>query len=326
MVRTQLVTASMAVFGLILVGPAVPSAFAQIYTRDNGRRTNLEGDRFETMRSLAHFLDEGTQFTLEEATDALANSRNGGDRAFLDSLRRLAARTASFHDRLDSYQANPWDVDADVRVLLTEVRRVNSRLRRINAVSNLYDDWSEVVDDVNRMQRLLAGENVQVPAAHAEWDSHDGAEGAPDHVHGGVSDVPPAGTYGNDRAAGGYGNDRTRILNGPDLQEVRRLSHDLDAQARRALATAERNTADASRGVQILGDLRHFVSQTAALHDRTDSDRIDPRDFGAAVSHLIEDARAADGGMRQARVFADAWDEWRQTIDVLNRLDAIVRR
>lgn len=174
MQRSQLLAAA-AILGLTVAGPVITSASAQIYSGNN-RRTNLEGDRFETMRSLAHFLDEGTQFTLEEATDALANSRNRNDRALVSALQRLADRTSAFHDRLDSYEANPWDVDTDVRSLLTEARRVNSRMRRINAVSNLYDDCAAVVADVNRMQRLLAGEDVQVPSAHAEWDNRDNVE------------------------------------------------------------------------------------------------------------------------------------------------------
>jgi hypothetical protein len=319
MQRTQLLAASVAVFALTVAGPGITSASAQIYSGDYNRRTTLDGDRLETMRSLAHFLDEGAQFTLEEATNELANSRNRNERAFLDSLRRLATRTASFHDRLDGYQANPWDIESDVRSLLTETRRVNSRLRRINAVSDLYDDWAAVVDDANRMRRLLAGEDVQVPTAHAAWDNGDMNN----------RDYPATNDngYGGVRQVGNYRSDRTASLTGRDLQEVRRLSHELDAQARRALATAERNTSDASgRGAQMLSDLRHFVSQTSALHDRTDSDRIDPREFGAVVTHLIEDARAADSSMRQARVFSDAWDEWQQTINILDKLDAIVRR
>ncbi len=318
MMPTRLVAVSVALCGLVVAGPGVKSASAQIYGKDTGRGATLPSDRYETMRSLAHFLDEGAQFTLEEATDALSASRNSSDRAFLDSLRRFAARTAAFHDRLDNYEANPWDLNADVRVLLSEARRVNSRLRRINAVSDLYDDWAEVVDDVNRMQRLMAGQNVQVPTAHPEWDDHDAND--QDHTHGGVG---PAGGMGT---ASGSGMGRSDFLTGRDLQEARRLAHELDTQARRALATAEDNTADASgRGLQMLGSLRHFVGQTAALHDRTDSDRLDSRDFGAAVSHLMEDARAADAGMRQARVFSEAWDEWRQTISILDQLDAVVR-
>jgi hypothetical protein len=307
--------ASVVLLGLTLVGPGITSASAQIYSGDYNRRTALEGDRFETMRSLAHFLDEGVQYTFNEATNALSGSRNGRDRAFLSSLGSLADRTASFHDRLDNYQANPWDVDSEVRSLLTEARRVNSRLRRINAVSSLNEDWAAVVDDVNRMQRLLAGEDVQVPPAHAEWDHGDRYGRGRDNG------------YGDIRRAGNYGGERTVWLSGRDLEEARRLSHDLDVQARRALATAERNTSDASgRGVQMLSDLRHFVSQTSALHDRTDADRIDPRDFGATVNHMIEDARAADRSMRQARVFSEAWDEWQQTMDILVRLSAVVSR
>ena len=318
MQRGQLLTASIAVLGLTMAGPVVTRTSAQIYSGNASRSTTLEGDRFETMRSLAHFLDEGTQFTLEEATDALAKSRSRNDRALVSSLQRLAERTSAFHDRLDSYEANPWDLDTDVRSLLTEARRVHSRMRRISAVSNLNDDWAAVVDDLNRMQRLLAGEDVQVPTAHAEWDDRDSDSG-----HHSADEIGHAGV----RPGGNYGNDRTAGITGRDLQEVRRLSRDLDSQARRALAAAERNASDASgRGGQLLADLRHFVSQTSALDDRTDSDRLDPRDFGGVVTHLLEDARAADSSMRRDRVFSDAWDEWQRTINTLVQLDAIVRR
>jgi hypothetical protein len=321
MPRTHLLAASVAVVGLTLGGPLAIRTSAQIYSGDDGRRTALEGDRFETMRSLAHFLDEGTQYTLDEATNMLANSRNSRDRAFLNSLRNLADRTASFHDRLDNYEADPWDVESDVRSLLTEARRVNSRLRRINAVRDLSDDWAAVVDDVNRMQRLMAGEDVQVPTAHAEWDTGDSGDRGRDTTFGRDTG------YGDVRRAGNYGADRGAWISGRDLEEVRQLSHDLDVQARRALATAERNASDASgRGTQMLSDLRHFVSQTSALHERTDADRIDPREFGPVVNHLLEDARAADRSMRETRVFSDTWDQWQRTINTLERLDAIVRR
>ena len=320
MQRTQLLAVT-ALVSLAMAGPVVTSASAQYRSGDYDRRTALEGDRFETMRSLAHFLDEGTQYTLDEATNVLENSRNSRDRAFLDSLRSLADRTASFHDRLDSYAAEPWDVESDVRSLLTEARRVNSRLRRISAARSLYDDWAAVVDDVNRMQRLMAGEDVQVPTAHADWDNADSDD------HGRSNTFGRDSGHGDVRRTGNYGTDRGAWISGRDLEEVRRLSHDLDSQARSALATAERNTSDASgRGTQMLSDLRHFASQTAALHDRTDSDRIDPREFGPVVNHLLEDARAADRSMRQARVFSDTWDQWQQTIATLEQLDAIVRK
>src|SRR5262249_1290909 len=108
--------------------------------------------------------------------------------------------------------------------------------------------------------------------------------------------------------------------------ELRQLSHDLDVQARRALTVAERDSSATSDGrADMLADLRHFVSETSSLHDRTDADRLDPGDFGPVVDHLLEDARAADRSMRQARVFLDAWDEWQQTIRILERMDAMVR-
>src|SRR5262249_53618500 len=210
---------------------------------------------------------DGVQFTLDEATDMLANSANSRDRAFLDALSSLADRTDSFHERMDTYATNPWDVDSEVRVLLTQARRVNSRMRRITALRDLNDDWAAVVDDVNRMQRLLAGQDVQVPPAHANWNARDmGGRGYPDQGYG----APPA-----------PGDNRTPYISGGDLDELRQLSHNLDVQARRALAVAEREqgTTYGPRG-DMLADLRHFVSQTSSLHDRTDSDRLDPRDFG----------------------------------------------
>jgi hypothetical protein len=50
------------------------------------------------------------------------------------------------------------------------------------------------------------------------------------------------------------------------------------------------------------------------------------REFGPVLTHMLEDARAADRSMRQARMFSDAWDEWQKTIGILEQLDALVRR
>ena len=321
--RSRLLMGSAALLSLF-VCPALTQA-AQISIRTGHRTNQLDGDRFETMRSLAHYLDQGVQYTLEEATNALANSRNGRDRAFVNALGNFARRTDSFHERMDTYRANPWDVDSEVRDLLSEARRTNGRMRRISAVRDLYDDWASVVDDVNRMQRLLAGEDVQVPPAHTEWGAREGPDqgeyGQGGHDHGARHDEGQEGLLrrGNDDARG-Y---RTSEITGQDLAELRDLSHDLDTQARRALDIAERDQAGRSRAnAPILADLRHFVSQTASLHQRTDAERLDPRDFGSLVNHLLEDARAADRSMREARVFIG--NEWQQTIRILERMDAIV--
>jgi len=82
MQRTQLFAAVVAVFGLALAGPGLTTASPQIYSSDSSRQMTLEGDRFETMRSLAHFLDEGTQFTLEEGLPRLAQEARRPDGLF----------------------------------------------------------------------------------------------------------------------------------------------------------------------------------------------------------------------------------------------------
>jgi hypothetical protein len=315
MKRSHLLTGAAALLSLF-VCPGLTQA-AQISIQIGQRGNRLEGDRFETMRSLAHYLDQGVQYTLEEATIALASSRNGRDRAFVNALSNFARRADSFHRKMDSYRENPWDVDSDVRNLLGEARRTNDRMRRISAVRDLYDDWASVVDDVNRMQRLLAGEDVGVGPAHAAWEAREG------HDHGARGDEGREGLRrrGSDDAR----EYRTRRLTGQDLAELRELSHDLDTQARRALKIAERDQTGRSRAnAPLLEDLRHFVSQTASLHQRTDAERLDRRDFGSVVNHLLDDARAADRSMRDARLFTDAGDEWQETIRILERMDAIV--
>src|SRR5262249_13821981 len=182
-------------------------------------------------------------------------SRNSRDRAFLDALRQLADRTDSFHERMDTYATNPWDVDSEVRVILTQARRVNTRMRRISAVSDLRDDWASVIDDVNRMQRLLAGEDVGVPPAHPEWATRDTGRRASGHPDQGYGDVRRAANR----------DYRTTVITGGDLDQLRQLSHDLDVQARRALAAAHRRQrATSGTGSHLSADPRPFPSETSS--------------------------------------------------------------
>ena len=327
----QRLMGSAALCGLLVGGP-VTSASAQYRDGRGYGRNTLEGARFETMRSLAHFLDEGAQFALEESTDALANSRNRRDAAYLGALRSFAQRTDSFHERMDSYQTNPWDLDSDVRQILIEARRVNSRMRGVSAVRELQDDWAAVVDDVNRMQQLLAGQDVQVPSAHPRWARRDRG----DQQSGGYDrrqrdpdqGAPQSGRYGDDPRSRGVGGFGDRAINGQDLDEFRRLAHELDTRAQRVVNMADRNrrSYNDDRTTQMVSDLRHFAEQTAALHDRTDADTLDPRAIGPVVGHLLEDARSADRAMRAANVFSEVWDEWQGAITVLQGMEEMVRR
>jgi hypothetical protein len=299
---------------LLFAGPGLSTAGAQIYAREDV----LGGQRYETMRSLAHYLDEGTQFTLDEATDILGERPRSQDRAFLNQLRNFAKRTDAFHEGMDENRNQPDQLDREVRNLSYEARRVDMRLRRVSALRELRDDWAAVVDDLNRMQRLMAGYDVQVPPAHAEWADRSGRD---ENGYG-----YPGDRYGYPRTSdlGGY---RTDPLSGQPLTDFRRLAHDLDTHATRAYDMAVRNGASyAGNRQQYLDELEHFADATRALHDRSDADRLDPREVGPTVTHLLADARRVDRGMRNARVLANTWEEWQQTIAILEQMDTLVRR
>ena len=302
---------AMFLYGLLAVTLASWPDVAPLQADDAQQGRRLDSGRMETMRGLSHYLGEGSRFTVREAARALDRSRNRRDRDLLAALQQFDQRASSFHQRLDSYGAEPWDVDREVRMLIGEARRVNDRMRRVRAASSLIDDWNAVINDLNLMQRLVAGYDVRVPAAHADWSG--GEHGTPGGSRGGHA-------HGDEQGATG-----SYWISGRQLSDLRTTAHELDVQARRALDAAERDH-HAEGGRDQLARLRHFVGQTSALHERTDADRLDTRDITPSVTHLLDDARMTDRSMREARVFSEAWDEWAQTIALLERMASMTRR
>lgn len=295
-------------------------------------QTRLEGERFETMKSLVHFLDEGADFVNEVAREELRGG-TASERALLRALDEFSRSTEAFHRRMDTYQASPWDVGAEVTRLRTLARRTNLRLRRVRAADQLYDDWAAVTEDLDLMQRLLRGERVQVPRAHADWDREGRggqATGSGGHPHGSGAGSHPRETSPPDsRDVWGretretWGRDP---LSGSTLQQYRRLAHDLDTQAKRVLQMATAQRADYSaNGERLLRDLERFSTETAALHHRTDADRLNPSDMGPATNDLLTRARAADRSMREARVYMTVWEEWGSAIRMLEQMVNLLR-
>ena len=284
----------------------------------------LEGRRFETMRALAHYLDEAAQDALAGTVQA---RRRGtpADRRYITAVRDFARQAESFHTRMDDYSASQFDVTDEVDYLAARARRVNQLVRRVGAFQGTYDDWKSVIDTLGLMRRALNGEDVEVPAAHDEYGDYDrdyGSLGRGGNVDRGTVDRGTVTTGRTDTYGGTYSG---AALTGARLQQFRELAHQLDTSASRTLAAAERNAPNNDRARSILADLRHFAEQARSLHDRSDANEVAPREIGGVIDHLLEDARLADRNMRDARAFSDAWDEWSRTIDVLNRMSSLVR-
>jgi hypothetical protein len=279
----------------------------------------LEGRRFETMRALAHYLDEAAQDALAGTVQA---RRRGtpADRRYIMAVRDFARQAESFHTRMDDYGVTPFEVPDEVDYLTARARRVNQLVRRVGTYQGTYDDWTSVINTLGLMRRALNGEDVEVPAAHDEYGDYDrdyGYLGRGGTADRGTVTTGRTGTYG-----GTYSG---TTLTGARLQQFRELAHQLDTRASRTLAAAERSAPNNDRARTILADLRHFAEQARSLHDRSDANEVAPREIGGVVDHLLEDARLADRNMRDARAFSDAWDEWAQTIDVLNRMANLMR-
>jgi hypothetical protein len=318
--QTCLISAGASV---LLMGLSVASASPQVVY--GTYEQPLEGRRSETMRALAHYLDE----TAQDALAGVVQARRRGtaaDRRYITSVRDFARQAERFHQRMDDYEVQSFDIPDEVDYLTARARRVNQQLRQARAFESTYGDWNSVIDVLNRMRRLLNGEEVEVPPAHDEYGDYNRDYG---YLGGGG-----VGTRGNPRHDSGIPSHDTGIpshdtggssLTGARLQQFRELAHQLDTNATQALQVAERSVSTTDRARGILADLRHFATQAGDVHRRSDANELATRDIQPIVNHLLEDARIADRSMRDARLFSDAWDEWARTIDTLNRMADLLR-
>jgi hypothetical protein len=301
---------------LLLMGLSVASASPQVVY--GTYEQPLEGRRYETMRALAHYLDE----TAQDAMAGVVQARRRGtatDRRYITSVRDFARQAERFHQRMDDYEVQSFDIPDEVDYLIARARRVNQQLRQARAFESTYGDWTNVIDVLNRMRRLLNGEEVEVPPAHDEYGDYNRDYG---YLRGGG-----IGTRGNPSYDSRIPSHDTggSTLTGARLQQFRELAHQLDTNAAQALQAAERTVSTTDRARGILADLRHFAAQAGDVHRRSDANELATRDIQPIVNHLLEDARIADRSMRDARLFSDAWDEWARTIDTLNRMADLLR-
>lgn len=148
--------------GLLLAGFTAPVASAVI---DGTGEGPLDGPRYQTMRSLAHYLDETAQGLLEGASDTVLHGRSSEAR-FLSPIRSFARSARDFRSAVDGYRQAPFDVSARQAALAEVARAVNERLRSAGALERTYLEWNAVTDVLHRMELLLAGGDVKVPPTY----------------------------------------------------------------------------------------------------------------------------------------------------------------
>jgi hypothetical protein len=289
----------LAAAAVLMLGPA-----ASAQTMSGTWAQPLEGRRFETMRALAHYLDAAAQ---DARAGAVRARRRGtaAERRAIAAVRDFASRAESFHTRMDDYELSHFELPDEVDDLTVRARRVSGVVREDSAYQNTYDDWDNVMDALDRMRRLLNGEDVDIPDARDEYGDYER-------------------DYGYLRRGTGE-DDQAAALSDTQLQQLRDLARDLERQAESALQTADRSTSRYGRASGILNDLRGFVDSARDLSLRTDRGDLTAQEATALVDGLTQNARELERRMRDARAFADAWAAWTRVIETLDRMGSLVR-
>lgn len=289
---------------LLLAGPAVPPASAQITIRFGRGENRLAGQRFTTMRGLAHHLDEAAQQAARVAGDT-AQERNGRMRQrFLWAINDFARQARSFHERLDQYGNSPWDVADEVAALGQRARQVNRQIRSANAFPETYRDWAEAVNALNLMNRSLGGQDVAIPTAerraYQPFDEHY--------------------RYRDGRHVEGFDDsgDRDGYVTGTPLREFRRLANSLNVEIERAVSVAEQSPDQSDRSDGSLAGLRDFAQRASDLNRSSGADALNPREIGPVVGQLMDDARQNDRNTRGSI-------EWAPSIRLLEQMASIVQ-
>ncbi|HUG54594.1 MAG TPA: hypothetical protein VMR21_13385 [Vicinamibacteria bacterium] len=268
---------------MLLAGPAPAAGAEPLY---GTRERPLTGDRYQTLRGLAQYLDQTAQGALEGAVDDVRHGKPGGgeEARFLSSIRSFARDAAGFRRRVDAYPQRPFEVPPQAAALADSARDVSGRIRAAHALESTHDEWDAMSDVLERVTGLLEGAQVSVPAPY----------------------LVPA-------------------LSGAPLERFRQLAHDLDVATTRAHSTAKRHATRYDRGPQFLGELGYFAAQSRDLHLRADAGPVGPQLVGPIVDHLLDEARLADRRMREAKTLEEVWDDSGRAITILEQMAMLVR-
>src|SRR5688572_16171875 len=149
----RMVVAATAV-GMFLIGGAVGSAPSPV---------PLVGTRCETMLALVRYFDQTAQGALEGAADDVRDGSPSHAR-FLSSIRAFAKSAKDLRQKIGDCPAEVGELPLTVADLAQRARVFGEQIRAAHALQSIYDEWDAVADVLQRMERLLAGHDVEVPA------------------------------------------------------------------------------------------------------------------------------------------------------------------
>jgi hypothetical protein len=152
--------------GILMSCPGVLAAAPPTMVMLNGTALRpLAGPHYQKMRALGRYLDTTAQGALEGAVDD-ARHGSSSDSSFLFSIRAFARSSADFHRKLDEYEGAPFDLPSEVEALGVRAREIDEKIRAAQSLASTYDEWEGIMDVLGRMTALVAGQEVEVPAAY----------------------------------------------------------------------------------------------------------------------------------------------------------------
>ena len=284
---------------------AVASAQYPNDYRNRGRA--MESGSYERMRQYAHQLDELAQHAREQALAQQGGYRGfRRDTKFLRSIDHFANRTAQFHERMDTYQTQPWAVDDEINHLLSDARNVQYRLRRARFVDeHTVEDWNNVVGLLNRM----AAEYRTGIGSGGRWRNRGDAypNAAP----------PPGGyqePYGN-RPPPDYRQGQGNYRQGQG--DLRQLASELEQRAARASQLAG-GYPGFSPGV------RSFGNSVQNFRSMVENNRMSGPELRTEINRLLQNAQSAQQELSRGSASREVADEWDAIVQILTRMRDLV--
>lgn len=286
---------------LILLAPLFAVACGTTYSSPPPQTSSgdLEGSRYETMRVLAGRLVDRLQAT----RDGLRAAREAESE--MSTLGDLLEKARRFRDQMENYSNPPRYVRDDVNELDRIARDLESRTRDVRVSTRALDNWRGALDILDRMQRLLAGQDVDIPPASGPSTGSGGS------------------TYPTYPSTGGtYGS----VLTGTALEDFRRTAHEVVVRATLARDTAERSgTVYNDTDRRLLSDLSYFLSGARDLDTRASATTVDRRDVRPLVERISEDARRLDAALRSSNAFSRSSSDWAEVMRGVQRLMDLTR-
>lgn len=289
---------------LILLAPLFAVACGTTYSSPPPQTSSgdLEGSRYETMRVLAGRLVDRLQAT----RDGLRAAREAESE--MSTLGDLLEKARRFRDQMENYSNPPRYVRDDVNELDRIARDLESRTRDVRVSTRALDNWRGALDILDRMQRLLAGQDVDIPPASGPTTGSGG------------STYPTYPTYPS--TGGTYGS----VLTGTALEDFRRAAHEVVVRATLARDTAERSgTVYNDTDRRLLSDLSYFLSGARDLDTRAAATTVDRRDVRPLVERISEDARRLDAALRSSNAFSRSSSDWAEVMRGVQRLMDLTR-